>query len=91
MLAYQISASWVAWSETTSFRLNPIFYIFFFGGGSGDPNFFLDIYSSWVERSLHAKFQLPRLPRSGSSMVGDKQQKNNKLGKIRGFLSPSLS
>ena len=30
---------------------------------------------------MHAKFQLPRLPRSGSSMVGDKkttrQQKNS--------------
>ena len=46
-------------------------------GGEGwwDPYFFLDICSSLVERSLHAKFQLPRLPRSGSSMVGDKQQK----------------
>ena len=29
-------------------------------GGSGDPNFILDVSSSWVERSLHAKFQLPR-------------------------------
>ena len=44
-------------------------------GGSGDPIFFLDISSSLVERSLHAKFQLPRLPRSGSSMVGDKKNK----------------
>ena len=26
------------------------------------PNFFLDISSSWVLISLHAKFQLPRLP-----------------------------
>ena len=25
-----------------------------------DPNFFLDISSSWLERSLHAEFQLPR-------------------------------
>ena len=46
------------------------------GGGSGDPNFFLDISSSWIERSLHAKFQLSRLPRSGSSRVGDKNNKN---------------
>ena len=69
-------------SETASFRLNPILG----GGGSGDPNFFLDISSSWVERSLHAKFQLPRLPRSGSSMVGDKQQKTRQqLGRIRGI------
>ena len=51
---------WVAWSETTSFRLNPILG----GGGSGDPNFFLDISSSWVEISLHTEFQLPRLPGS---------------------------
>ena len=34
------------------------------GGGAGDPNFFLDISSSWVEISLHTKFQLPRLPGS---------------------------
>ena len=46
-------------SKTTSVRLNPI----------------LDVFSSWVERSLDAKFQLPRMPGSDSSMVGDKQQK----------------
>ena len=74
MLAYQISVSWVAWSETTSFRLNPIL-----GGVSGDPNFFLDISSSWVERSLHAKFQLPRLPGSGSIMVVDKKNQSVEL------------
>ena len=28
--------------------------------GGGDPNLFLDISSRWVERSLHAEFQLPR-------------------------------
>ena len=33
-----------------------------------DP-IFLDIYSSWVKRSLHANFQLHRLPGNGSSMV----------------------
>ena len=33
------------------------------------PFFVVNISSSWVERSLHAKFQLPRLPGSGSSMV----------------------
>ena len=55
-------------------------------GGSGDPNFFLDISSSWVEISLHAKFQLPSMSGSGSFMVGDKQKK---LGRIRGYLSPS--
>ena len=35
-------------------------------------NFLLHISSSWVEIRLYAEFQLPRLPRSGSSMVGDK-------------------
>jgi hypothetical protein len=46
-----------------------------YGGGLDDPNLFLDISSSWVKRSFHAKFQLPRLPGSGSLMVGG--QKNN--------------
>ena len=54
-------------SETASFRLNPIFYLFL-GGGSGDPNFFIDISSSWVEISLQAEFQLPSMSGSGSSM-----------------------
>ena len=58
-------------SETASFRVNPIGV----GVGGLDKKIILDISSSWVERSLHAKFQLPRLPRSGSSMVGDKQDK----------------
>ena len=30
------------------------------GDGVGDPNFVLDISSSWVERSLHVEFQLLR-------------------------------
>ena len=38
-------------------------------GGSGDPNFFLNISSSWVKRSFHAEFELSRLFRSGSFMV----------------------
>ena len=38
----------------------------------------IDFSSSWVERSLHAKFELPMLPRSGSSMVGDKKKKKAK-------------
>ena len=49
------------------------------------PFFLLDISSSWVEKSLHAKFQLPSTSGSGSFMVGDK---NKKLGRIRGYLSP---
>ena len=53
--------------------------------------FFLDISSSWVERSLHAEFQLPRLPRSGSSMVGDKQNKkqDNNLVELEASLAPA--
>ena len=42
--------------------------------GSGDPHFFLDISSSWVEISLHDNFQLPSMSGSGSFMVGDKQK-----------------
>ena len=64
--------------------------LFFFLGGGGVGHFFFDISSSWVKRSFHADFELSRLPGSCSSMVGDKQNnKNNKLGKIRGFLSLS--
>ena len=60
-------------SRTASFGLNPIC-----GGegGSGDPNFFLDISSSWVEINLHTEFQLPSMPEIGSSMVGDKKKSN---------------
>jgi hypothetical protein len=46
-------------------------------GGSGDPDFFLDISSSWVEINLHTEFQLPSMPEIGSSMVGDKKKKKN--------------
>ena len=56
------------------------------------PACFLDISSSWVLRSLHAKFQLPRLPRSGCSMVGDKQQKtrqDNNLVELEASLAPA--
>ena len=35
------------------------------GGGSGDPNLFLQISFSWVEISLHVEFHPPGLPRSG--------------------------
>ena len=52
-------------------------------GGEGaqimSPNYFLDISSSWVERSFHAKFQLPRLPGSGSFMVGEANKKSATL------------
>ena len=34
-----------------------------------DPNFCVHISSSWVERSLHAEFQLNGLHGSGSFMV----------------------
>jgi hypothetical protein len=46
-------------------------------GGSGDPDFFLDISSSWVEINLHTEFQLPSMPEIGSSMVGDKKKKKS--------------
>ena len=45
-----------------------------FLGASGNPYLFLDISSSWVERSLHAKFQLPRLPGSGGLIVGEAKE-----------------
>ena len=51
--------------------------------GKNDPNFCLDISSSWVEISLHAEFQLPSMPRSGSSMVGDNKNKQDKTKKTR--------
>jgi hypothetical protein len=59
------------------------------GGGEGDPNFFLDISSSWVEISLHTEFQLPSMPGSGSSMVGDK--KNKKQQQLSRKLEASLA
>jgi hypothetical protein len=57
-------------------RLLVLDWLFFFGGGGDDT--ILDISSSWVERSLHAKFQLLRLPRSGSSMVVETTTKTTK-------------
>ena len=42
--------------------------------------------TSWVERSLHAEFQLPRLPVSGSFMVGD--NKNNSV-ELEASLAPA--
>jgi hypothetical protein len=64
-------------STTASFRLNPIQ-----GGGVawvGDPNYFLDYSSSWVEMCFNAEYQLPSIPGTGSSMVGDKQQNSVEL------------
>jgi hypothetical protein len=61
----------------------------FWGGGGQVPPFFLShISSSWVERSLHAKFQLPRLPGSGSSMVLDKKAKQNSV-ELEASLAPA--
>ena len=36
--------------------------------------FYLKISFSWVELWMHTEFQLPSLPKSGTFMVGDKQQ-----------------
>ena len=44
-------------------------------GGSGAPNLVLAISSTWVEIRLHARFQLPRLPGSGSCIVGEAKNK----------------
>ena len=55
-----------------SFRLDPIFLYFCLGGegrGSGDPNFFVNISSSWVKISLHTEFQLRRLPGSRNASL----------------------
>ena len=46
------------------------------------------ISSSWVERSLHAKFQLPRLPGSGSSMVVETTTKQNSV-ELEASLAPA--
>ena len=40
------------------------------GGGSGDPNFFLQISFSWVKMSFHVKFHPYRLPRTGQKVCG---------------------
>ena len=55
--------------------------------GVGDPNFFLDISSSWVEISLHTEFQLPSMPGSGISMVVETKQQNSV--KLEAFLAPA--
>ena len=44
--------------RTDGLRLKPFFYFFFYF----NLNYFVHISSSWVEMSLHTKFQLPRLP-----------------------------
>ena len=58
------------------------------GGGLGDPNFCFDISSSWVERSLQAKFQLPRLPGTCSSMVVETTTKQNSV-ELEASLAPA--
>ena len=67
----EITVLWIS-NVTTSvkgvFDWNPSldFVVTRWMGGSGDSNLFP---SSWVERSLHAKFQLDRLPGSGSYLT----------------------
>ena len=38
------------------------------GGGSGDPNFFLQISFSLVKMSLHVEFHPPELPGTGQKV-----------------------
>ena len=40
------------------------------GGGSGDPNFFLQISLSWVIMSFHVEFHLPGMPGSALKVFG---------------------
>ena len=45
-------------------------------GGGGNPNLFLHISSSWVERNLHTEFQLHWMSISGRFMVGGATKSN---------------
>ena len=38
------------------------------GGGSGDPNFFLQISFSWVKLSFHVEFHPPGMPGTGQKV-----------------------
>ena len=40
------------------------------GGGSGDPNLFLQISFSWVKMSFHVEFHPSGLPRTGQKVCG---------------------
>jgi hypothetical protein len=55
-------------------------------GGGG--HFFLDIYLSWVEIRLYAKFHNPGVPRRGRFMVGDKTATTNSI-EIMASLAPA--
>ena len=59
-------------------------------GGGGNPNFFLHISSSWVERNLHTEFQLHWMSISGRFMVGGATKSSNIFNRINGFLSLQL-
>jgi hypothetical protein len=47
--------------------------------GVSNPNFFLHISSSWVERNLHTEFQLHWMSISGRFMVGGATKNNNNI------------
>ena len=42
-----------------------------------------------LEIRLHTEFQLPRLPRSGRFMVGERQNKTKKSMKLMASLAPT--
>ena len=63
---------------------NPIFN----GDEEGGGHFFLDIYLSWVEIRLYAKFHNPGVPRRGRFMVGDKTATTNSI-EIMASLAPA--
>ena len=61
-----------------SYKLNNNFNIEPSPGCAGVSLFLsLDISSSWFDISLYARFQLPSMPGTGSSMVGDKNKNNS--------------
>ena len=52
-------------------------------------NLYLHISFRWVELRLHTESHLPRMPRSGRFMVGDKQQHTQNSRKLMVSLAPA--
>ena len=51
--------------------------------------FVLDVSSSWVERTFHTEFQLPRLPASVSFMVETTTKTRHNLVELEASLAPA--